>query len=179
MVSGWGASQSSSPRNHCSCNTSLSPNSLVIGSVLCPHGLWWPGPYIPGRHWIGGEKEKGGKVYWYSDFFFGEKITAMIRHMFLSCVAYFYVRRQTSSVPPKDTILHYLTLSYTILHNLTLSYTILHYLTLSYTILHYLTLSYTILHSIIHYPFFSDCQMEVEVGSPCVTLSVNLCEICV
>jgi len=72
---------------------------------------------------------------WYSEIFiFGEKISAMIRHLFQSCVAYFYVLRRTSSVPPKDTILHYLTLSYTILHYLTLSYTILHYLTLFYTI---------------------------------------------
>jgi len=65
-----------------------------------------------------------GKVYWYSEiYFFGEKISAMIRHLFQSCV------------------LHYLTLSYTILHYLTLSYTILHYLTLFYTILHYLFLT--------------------------------------
>ena len=73
----------------------------------------------------------------------------MIRHMFQSCVAYFYVRRRTSSVPPNDTILYYFTLFYTILHYLTLSYhtlsyTILQYFTLFYTILHYLTLSYAL-----------------------------------
>jgi hypothetical protein len=101
--------------------------------------------------------KKGGKCL-VLGFFFGEKILlAMIRHKFQLCVAYFYVHRRTSSVPPKDTILHYFTLVYTILHYLTLSYTILHYLTLSYTILHYLTLSYTILHyltlsyTILHY----------------------------
>ena len=43
-------------------------------------------------------------------FFGGEKISAVIRHMFQSCVAYFFVHRQTSSVPPKETILHYLRL---------------------------------------------------------------------
>ena len=46
--------------------------------------------------------------YWYSEKnIFGEKISAMIRHLFQLCVAYFYVRRRTSSVPPKDTILEY------------------------------------------------------------------------
>ena len=89
-------------------------------------------------------------MYWYSEmYFFDEKILAMIRHMFQSCVAYFYVRRRTSSVPPNDTILYYFTLFYTILHYLTLSYhtlsyTILQYFTLFYTILHYLTLSYAL-----------------------------------
>ena len=50
-------------------------------------------------------EKRGESVLVLGNIFFGKKIIlAMIRHMFQSCVAYFYVRRRTSSVPPKDGI---------------------------------------------------------------------------
>jgi len=97
---------------------------IMIVSILSGHHKSIePSVKQPGRHYTGLEGKTGGKCIGTRKYFFGEKISAMIRHLFQSCGTYFHVRRRTSSVPPKDTILHYFTLSYTILHYLTLSYT--------------------------------------------------------
>ena len=84
------------PVHHIIAEAPSSWSIVVVGIAVPPPSRIHPS--IPER----------ARPNWYSEIFiFGEKISAMIRHLFQSCVAYFYVRRRTSSVPPKDTILEY------------------------------------------------------------------------